>query len=201
MDRYVEAHPDLFVPAITWAYKRNDGAIDPAEFQVPDERIADMAERSYKLIEAIQRIPGHNDLGELKQASLAKWTSTVRQSCGQLGRSEIADTCIGKLLACAPIGKDGVWPCQPVRDVMEDIESESLMNGARTAVYSSRGSYWRGAGGDQERAIVEKYRRWGQILWVLHTFVASKLLMNLAEIYDSEANREDTEAGIRRRLL
>ena len=29
-----------------------------------------MAERGYKLLEAIRRIPGHNDLGELKPSAL-----------------------------------------------------------------------------------------------------------------------------------
>ena len=159
-----------------------------------------MAERGYKLLEAIQRIPGYNDLGELEGDSLAKWISTVRQSCAELGLSEIADLCIGKLLACAPVGNDGVWPCEPVRDVMEEIQSESLMNGARTGVYNSRGAHWRGEGGDQERALAEKYRKWGQAIQVSHPFVASKLLMDLAGTYDHHASLEDSEAGIRRRL-
>ncbi|WP_080412056.1 HigA family addiction module antitoxin [Burkholderia ubonensis] len=200
LERYVETHPELFVQAISWAYKRNDGGTDPAEFHVPSERIADMAERGYKLLEAIQRIPGHNDLDELAGDRLAKWISTVRQSCAQLGRSEIADICIGKLLSFAPVGDDGVWPCEPVRDVMEDIQSEPLMKGAYIGVYNSRGAHWRGEGGEQERALAEKYRKWGQIIQVSHPFVSSKLLMDLAESYDRDASREDAEAGIRRRL-
>jgi hypothetical protein len=51
LERYIEAHPELFVQAITWTYKRKDGATDP-------ERVNTMAERGYKLLEAIQRIPG-----------------------------------------------------------------------------------------------------------------------------------------------
>lgn len=200
LERYVEAHPELFVQAITWTYKRKDGAADPAEFQVPPERIKTMAERGYKLLEAIERIPGHNELGELKADHLARWITTVRQSCAELGRADIADLCIGKLLSHAPVGQDSVWPCEPVRDVMEDIQSESLMNGAHTGVYNSRGAHWRGEGGNQERELAEKYRKWSQALQVSHPFVASKLLMDLAKNYDHEASRHDTEAGIRRRL-
>jgi hypothetical protein len=200
LERYIETHPELFVQAIAWTYKRNDGATDPVEFQVPAERVTSMAERGYKLVEAIQRIPGHNDLGELEAERLAKWIATVRQSCAELGRAEIADVCIGKVLSCAPVGKDGVWPCEPVRDVMEDIQSEPIMRGAHTGVYNSRGVHWRGEGGDQERELAEKYRKWGQALQVSHPFVAAKLLMGLAQTYDHDASREDTEAGIRRRL-
>lgn len=200
LERYVEAHPELFVQAIAWMYKRKDGAVDPAEFQVTPEHIKTMAERGYKLLEAIERIPGHNELGELEADHLAKWITTVRQSCAELSRADIADICIGKVLSHAPVGKDGVWPCEPVRDVMEDIQSEDLMSGAHTGVYNSRGVHVRAKGGNQERELAEKYHKWGQALLVSHPFVASKLLMGLAKTYDHEASREDTEADIRRRL-
>jgi addiction module HigA family antidote len=200
LERYVEAHPELFVQAITWTYKRTDGANDPLEFQVPPERTKGFAERGYKLLEAIERIPGHNDLEELEEKRLAKWIATVRQSSADLSRGDVADICIGKMLSSAPVGKDGVWPCEPVRDVMEDLQSESMMRGAQTGIYNSRGVHGGGAGGSQERELAEKYRRWGQALQVSHPFVASKLLMGLAKTYDQEASREDMEAGIRRRL-
>ena len=58
-----------------------------------------MAERGYKLLEAVERIPGHNDLGELKADHLAKWIATVRRSCAELDRAEIADVCIGNMLS------------------------------------------------------------------------------------------------------
>src|SRR5262249_5748206 len=137
---------------------------------------------------------------ELEADRLAKWIATVRQSCTELGRADVADSCIGKVLSCAPIGKDSVWPCEPVRDVMEDIQSEPMMEGARVGVYNSRGAQWRGEGGDQERELAEKYRKWGEALQVSHPFVAAKLLTALAKTYDQEANWHDTEAGIRRRL-
>jgi len=200
LQRYVEVHPELFVQAVVWTYKRKDGAADPVEFQVPPERVSIMAERSYKLLEAIERVPGHDDLGELMADGLARWVATVRHSCAELGRAEIADVSIGDVLSCAPVGQDGVWPCEPVREVMEDIQSEAMMRGAHTGVFNSRGAHWRGEGGDQERELAEKYRKWGLALQMSHPFVASRLLMGLSKTYDHEASREDTEAGIRRRL-
>jgi len=200
LERYVEIHPELFVQAIVWVFKRTDGATDPAEFQVPPDRIKIMAERGMKLLEAIERLPGHNDLNELEPDRLAKWITAVRQSCAELSRADIAEYRIGTLLSRAPLGTDGVWPCEPVRDVMEDIQSESMMRGAHTGVYNSRGAHYRGEGGDRERELAEKYRKWGQALQVSHPFVASKLLIALAQTYGHEATRQDTEAGIRRRL-
>lgn len=200
LERYIEAHPEVFLQAITWAYKRKDGGEDPIEFQLPEDSKKSMAERGYKLVEAIERIPGHNHEGELTSDLLAKWIGVVRQGAAELSRADIADVCLGKLLSSAPIGKDGVWPCEPVRQVMEEIQSERMMEGAHTGVYNSRGVHWRGEGGDQERELAAKYRKWGEALQFSHPFVAAKLLMSLARTYEHEANREDTEAGIRRRM-
>lgn len=200
LERYIETHPEVYVQAIVWAYKRGDRGVDPAEFQVPQDRLGALAERGYRLLEAIERIPGHDKLGDLQADRLAKWIASVRRTCAELSRADIADVCIGQLLARAPIGKDGAWPCEPVREVLEEIQSESMMQGARTTAYNSRGGHWRGEGGDQERQLAEKYRNWGRALQFSHPYVSSKLLMELAKTYDREASLEDIEAGIRRRL-
>jgi hypothetical protein len=200
LERYVEKHPEIYVQAVVWTYKRKDDAMDPEEFRVPDERVDEMAKRGYKLLDAIRRIPGHDDLDDLKTDRLASWVSTVRRASADLSRGKIADICIGRTLANSPVGGDGIWPCEQVRDVLEDIQSEAIMEGAHTGVYNSRGVVWRGEGGNQERELAEKYRKWAEALRVSHPYVSSKLLMSLARTYQDEAAREDTEAGIRRRM-
>jgi hypothetical protein len=74
------------------------------------------------------------------------------------------------------------------------------MEGAHVGVCNSRGVHWHGEGGDQERELAEKYRKWAQALQFSHPYVSSKLLMRLAETYQRQASYEGTEAGIRRRL-
>ena len=83
---------------------------------------------------------------------------------------------------------------------MEDIQSESIFQGALSGLYNARGAHWRGEGGDQERAIAEKYRRWENALHYSHPFVASSLLMGMVRTYEHDASREDTEASLRRRM-
>jgi hypothetical protein len=159
-----------------------------------------MAERGYKLIHALKRIPGSDDQGSIDVDRLARWTETVRKSCAELSRIEIADIVIGELLASAQIGKDGAWPCEAVRTVMEDIQSKDMMRGAHTGVYNARGAHARGPGGDQERQLADKYRKWAQQIRMSSPYVASELLMKLTETYQREASREDTNAQIDRRL-
>jgi len=199
LEKYLEARPELFVQAIVWTYKRRDAGDDPQEWRVAPENVEHYATVGYKLLEGIQRIPGHDDLDELKTDLLAKWVNTVRQACSELGRAQVADICLGKLFANAPEGSDGVWPCEPVRDVMEDILSEKISEGAHIGLFNSRGVQWRGEDGGQERELADKYRRWSQALQYSHPFVAS-LLMSMVKTYEQEASREDTEAEIRRRL-
>jgi addiction module HigA family antidote len=131
LEKYLEAHPEFYIQAIVWTYKRKDEGEDPPEWKVAAENAQHFATRGYKLLDAVKTMPGHDDLGELKRYLLAKWIKTVRETCSQLARGEIADVCLGKLLAHAPPDSEGVWPCEPVRDVMEDIQSEKISEGAR----------------------------------------------------------------------
>ncbi len=200
LERYVEMQPELFVQAVVWAYKRGDDGIDPPEYRVEADQIEARARNSYKLMDGIERIPGHNPRGELEAPRLAKWIKTVRDACKKLGRADIAEIRIGNILASAPLGTDGVWPCEPVREVLEELHSEHIMRGVCTGRYNLRGVHWRGEGGDQERELANQYRQWAQALHFTFPYVSSQLLMEMAKTYESEADQEDTHAGIQRRL-
>jgi hypothetical protein len=200
LERYVEKNPEQYVQAVVWSYKRSSGGEDPADYKVPTGRESEFAMRGHALLDTIFRLPGRDEHGSLKQVRLLEWLKTVRASCGRLDRAEIGDIVIGKLLANSPVGDDGVWPCESVRQVMEDIQSENISRGARTGKYNLRGAHFRGEGGSDERKLATAYRAWADALQYSHPFVASSLLMQLVKTYEHEAGMHDAEAGIRRRL-
>lgn len=200
LEKYVQANPDFFVRAIVWTYKRRDGGEDPPEWMSQSEQAEGLAQRGYALLDGLCEIPGRNDIGELEAPRLAAWIAAVRKASAELGRLETADTCIGKLLSNAPSGTNGVWPCEPVRQVIEELHSNSLISGVHNGLYNSRGATWRGEGGAQERALADKYRTWANALQYSHSFVASELLMGMVRTYEREAEMHDTEAGVRKRL-
>ena len=200
LERHIEANPEMYVHALVWTYRRGDGQQDPEPFRVEPGRVREMAKRGHHLLEAIRRIPGHDDLGNLDSGRLSQWICAVRRMAADLDRTSVADIAVGGLLANAPIGADGVWPCAAVRDVMEELQLDDVMRGAQTGLYNSRGVHWRGEGGDQERELAEKYRKWANALRVSHPFVSSSLLMSMAKTYEREASREDTASILRRRL-
>lgn len=199
LERYLEKHPELFVQAVVWAYRRNERGEDPPEWQAAPDKVESLAKRGHRLLDSIERIPGHDELGVLQLDRLTAWVKTVRQACAELDRADIADICLGKLLSHAPVGEDGVWPCEPVRQLMEDTQSKYISQGAHTGLYNSRGVTWRGEGGDQERALADRYRSWADALRYSHPFVAS-LLMSMVKTYEHEAESEDTRADIRKRM-
>jgi hypothetical protein len=188
------------VQAIVWTYKRRGQGADPPGLTPAVEEATRFAQRGHQLLDGLHRIPGHDPLGELKADRLTSWVNTVREACTELGRLEVADICIGTLFSRAPIGEDGTWPCEPVRQVLEAMHSNDMMEGAQIGRYNLRGMTWRGEGGDQERELAGKYRGWANALQYSHPLVASELLMSIAKSYKSDASREDMEAGIRRRL-
>ena len=200
LERYIEIHPELFVQAVVWAYKRDDLGEDPSDLRVKDG-CEYLAQRGVRLIEAIGRIPGQDRATKEEQReALAEWVKKVRQSCTELGREEIGDICLGEFLSKAPKGEDGVWPHEAVRDVMEEMQSEFVSRGAYTGLYNARGAYMRKEGGDQERELANKYRSWADALQFTHPFLSTSVLMAMVRTYEREAEQHDTEAGVVRRL-
>lgn len=201
LERYIEKHPELFVQAVVWVYKRDDLGEDPADLRVK-EGYEYLAERGVRLIEAIRRIPGQDGATtEEQRETLAEWIKKVRKSLAELGREEIGDVCLGEFLSKARKGEDGVWPYEAVRDVMEEMQSEFVSRGAYTGLYNARDAYLRKEGGDQqERELADKYRSWADALQFTHPFVSSMLLLSLVKTYEFEAEQNDTEACVERRL-
>ena len=201
LENYIVDHPEFFVQVVAWVYKRRDSGADPKELRLNDPlHIQNRAKRGYKLIEGLQSIPGRNKQGEIDADLLLGWVNTVRNSCAELGRQDVGDISLGKLLAEAPKGADDVWPCEPVRQVLEQIQSEKISEGITVGLFNSRGVHARGEGGDQERELAAMYRKWASALEFSHPFVASNILKYMADRYESYAQSEDTEAIIRRRL-
>jgi hypothetical protein len=154
---------------------------------------------AYTLLDKIRRIPGTDDGGTIGAADLKTWVTEARSLCLEHGRADIGDQKIGQILAAAPVGSDGVWPCEPVREVLEDIASPEIASGMGIAVYNSRGIHRLSDDAADERALASKYRTWSRKLAFEYPYVAN-LVEQIAARYDHEADREVSDAAVRRRL-
>jgi addiction module HigA family antidote len=192
--------PALFVQAVALAYKRSDEKEDPPECRIenPEQREA-VASASYRLLDRIKRIPGTDENGKIDAAALAAWLAEVRRLCSEVARADVGDYRLGQLLAKAPAGESGIWPCEAVCEAMEEIASAEIGRGFHITVRNSRGVHLRGEGGEQERELAAKYRAWAERLHFDYPFVGG-ILEGIAASYEREAGWQDSEAKVKKRL-
>ena len=199
LEKQIAVHPEMFVQAVALAYKRKDDGEDPEELRARGpENAQALAVAGYHLLERLALIPGDKD-GKIDAKALAAWVAKVRSGCAESSRAAIGDICLGKLLSRAPVDEDGAWPCRPVRDVLEAVLNEDIEAGISTALFNARGIHSRGEGGGAERTIAARYGGWAAIMEYKHPRVA-RMLREMEKRYLQDAEWEDTEAIVRRRL-
>jgi hypothetical protein len=207
VDRLYEAlisDPGLFVAVMEIPWRASDAEDDedgeedaeaaPESEPLTSER-AQRAENGYVLLTSIKRLPGTQPDGLVDSAALGRWVTQVLELADASGRRKIAERLIGQILANAPRDDDETWPCRPVRDLLEDLQSERVERSLAIKLYNLRGVTGRRLqdGGKQERKLVERYRAsaagfagsWPQ---------TAAVLRQLADMYDTDAREEEIEA-------
>jgi hypothetical protein len=126
---------------------------------------------------------------------LAEWVLAAREQLARCNRLEIGDEKIGEVLARSPVGLDGIWPAEPVRDLIEQLESRDLEDGISLGVYNSRGMTSRAMmeGGIQERDLERRYRIWSEATanrWPR----TSRVLRKIADSFSQDGRRWDDSA-------
>ena len=186
--------PELFVRLICDIYPPDpeSGIKEPA---IQDETAAsEKATQAYELLSSLSVVPGF-DGSSLDGKKLEQWVAQVRRLCDEAGRLIVGDLKIGELLAKAPVAADGVWPAEPVREVIEISMSRRLDDGVQLGRRNLLGVTTRlyGDGGDQERDLARTYRQWSRatrLKWPR----SSALLEKLAQSYDAEGHWHDDRA-------
>ena len=207
VDRLYEAlisDPGLFVAVMEMPWRASDGEADeddeedaeaaPEGEPLTSEQVQ-QAENGYTLLTSIDRLPGTQPDGQVDSAVLRQWVTQVLERADASGRRKIAEALIGQILATAPGDDDKTWPCQPVRDLLEELQSERVERNLAIRLYNLRGVTGRGLqdGGKQECELAEQYRvsaagfadSWPQ---------TAAVLRQLADRYDTNAREEEDEA-------
>ncbi|MDE0420565.1 MAG: addiction module antitoxin [Gammaproteobacteria bacterium] len=195
LEKEIEENPDLFCQAITLAFRREDDE----DRQEPTQEEGRAAQRAYRLLDTLTRLPGHDKDGDLKAEKLTHWVLEAQRLCDGSGRKGIGDQQIGRLLSNAPTGDDGVWPCGPVRETLEAVLNEDIRLGFEIGRRNSRGAHVRSEGGAQERELAAQYEAWGRACEYAYPRVATAL-RQIASAYEAEARWHDQESAVQRRL-
>jgi len=179
----VTKDPKFFVEAICLIYSANP----PIEGEFPNfspELKKQLSLNSWHLLKLLTRLPGQTGSTEVDSIQLQQWVEAARAECKLKNRREVGDEWIGIILSHSPIGKDGIWPHEAVRGIIERIESNDLEEGLKAGRFDQRGVVGRaiGEGGKQERDIAENYQR--DASTIRYTFPrTASMLLGIAETY------------------
>jgi hypothetical protein len=113
-----------------------------------------------------------------------------RPSAADRRRAKVGDKTIGRILAHAPADSQGIWPPEPVRDLIEELGCDDLESGLLDGKIST-GLLIRSpdCGGDADRAAAAQFRRWaGQATSQWRT---AALLRTLAKYMEERARSQD----------
>lgn len=186
--------PALFIQMLSAIFKpaEESGVVDP---EPPDpEHARAVATQAYRLLEIWNRIPGTSDDGTVDGKVLESWITEARTLAKAADREDIADSRIGNMLSASPMGADGAWPAEPVRDALDLFRSKAMIEGFTVGKFNRRGATWLPHdGGSLERHEAAKYRGWAKAVSYEHPHTA-KALDRLAEQYEWVAQRHDEDA-------
>ncbi|MYD03464.1 MAG: hypothetical protein F4X21_00690 [Acidimicrobiia bacterium] len=153
---------------------------------------------AWSILGGWRTLPGIDAIGEdISSDVLESWIVKARRLLAVYDLTSIGDGYIGELLSGSPIGKDGVWPHESVREVLEELCSQEIEDGMARGLRNSRGVTVRSQyeGGDQERELARKYRQWMRQIDIQWPRTA-RMLRRLAEAYEAEAEHHDEHAEI-----
>ena len=193
LHREVTKDPTTFADLVTWGFKRSDGKSDQEIGDVDERRRR--ARVAFNILYRLSGLPGLMENNTIDSLVLDHWVKDARRICQERGRRKIGDDRIGSVLANAPADSEGVWPCEPVRYVLERYHSKEMGTGFVVGKHNLRGMTSRGVfdGGSQECSLAEKFREDANRLSTRRPFTAS-LLRRIAESYEHEAQVMDQEA-------
>jgi hypothetical protein len=189
--RSLAANPRTFVELVTAVFKPKGEAatqqMSPAE--------AVRAQQAFRVLREWRQPPGLQSDATIDGPLLHEWVSTARQLLEAADRADIGDECIGEVLSGSPPGVDGIWPAEPIRQILEETDSPSFGQGLAIGKFNARGVTTRGAfeGGQQEDAIALEYEEWSRQVMARWP-QTGRLLRDMARSYRNWARRHDAIA-------
>ncbi len=189
----VTTEPAIFTELLCLIYKaENADRTDNL-----DDNLKTAANTAWELFHDYSRLPGTQADGTIEHQAFNDFIRDARELCRQQDRVTMCDQTLGQIFAHSPTDEDGIWPCSVVRDLLDLDEMAALRRGFYTGTRNKRGVTTRSMleGGTQERELATWYRNHAAKIQFSQLNVA-KLLEDIAQSYEREAQREDEEASL-----
>jgi hypothetical protein len=188
------ADPALFMDCLCLVYRPHS---EPRSDEAVDEETQAVGSLAWNVLHDGRGVPGQIESGGLDRSKFDAWIVGARKLAAERDRCDVADVTIGEWLSSCPAELDGTWPCLPVRDLLEQSDSENIRDGFHTGVMNNRGVHSRpvGAGGHQERDLAAQYRALAVPLQGSHPQTAA-VLESIAKDYEAQGRRHDMDSAL-----
>lgn len=189
----IDKQPDLFLQLLATIYPRK-GEEPLPEGEQRDKR-REEAKGALAILSAWKGYPGEGLTDEAREARLEVWSTEVLDKARSDGRGAIALVHVAEVLARAPKGSDGLWPCFAARRLLERGVYESLGDHLETAKWNLRGMTRRALdeGGAQELELAKEHRT--AVEQIKEEFPRTAAMLDaFARRYEAEAESHEPEA-------
>jgi hypothetical protein len=209
LHRFMAADPAFFVQIVSTVYRPRDGEEESDDQEPEDEgTVEDDATRerratnAYHLLSSWDHVPGLQPDRQIDAKQLRDWLDEATRLLREASRYDAGMSHIGKMLVSAPPDADGSQPCEAVRDLLEDLQSEVIEEAFFIGVLNRRGVTSRRLedGGTQEQELVRRHQTDAQRFADRWPRTAA-ILRSLAKNYENEARRDEESAERFRRGL
>lgn len=177
--RHLHNNPIEYVDLITYNYKPDPGS----DFTLK-EHSDDQRRLAYEIVEIFKVVPGCGET-PISEREFKEWVTVAQEYADSIGYNSSFAYCFGQVLSYAPLGDDGIFPHEVVRDYFEHTHSEKLIKGFIYGKQSQRGVYT-ATGGMEEKEISIKYHEEASKLRISYPHTAA-ILEKLAECYWQES--------------
>ena len=177
---FFKHNANIYADIISFVYKRDDGSLD--------ETIDSDKRRHLQTFEYdIKFCPGEEN-GSINIDVLNEWIRVFISRLQNQGQSSLIYIILGKLFACSPTGTDGVFPHEAIREKIEDIGNNELIDFFALSVLNGRGIH-NVTGGKDEYKLGKKYEELSRKLSVMYP-KTSKIFQNISRRYFNESKYE-----------
>jgi len=181
--RCITKTPEFYIEFISKAYKPDNGN--------DANTVSAMAEHVIRTANDVLRkfndVPGCN-ANLIDEDVFIDWMRRAEQMAFELGYTKAFEICIGRLLSYSPIGNDGIFPHEIVRNYLESSSLEPLIRNFIVGKINQRGVHnvtW----GADEKVIAQQYKSDTSLIRIKYPKTAS-ILNKLSEYYLGESLRE-----------
>ena len=186
--------PELFLEALSAAFNPRDEDGKPKKNPSKHKENSYVSSLAFELLNNAKKVPGTLEDGSIDANELDDWVRETTVLIQQNGYYTTGMQMVGQLLSHCPVGEDGIWPCEPVRKIIENYGATDLELGIIMGKCSGDdvGELVDKAL-EKERKLSHKFKNWSQELD--YQFPRSaKILFQISKNYDRSVNfMEDVE--------